>query len=132
MKSRINKAYLPVTLIFVLLNSFIQVFRSFLEKNGFNQTVLILANLILFILTLVGMVVQLKGLRSPNPQAFVRGVYTSLIVKMLVVLVAVFIYAFLNKEHVNKPAIFTSMGIYILYTVVEVASLMKAAKSNAR
>ena len=126
-----RKVFAPIALIFILLNGFILIFRTFLERNGFDQEFLIIANLLLFVLTLAGVLIQLKGLRSPNPQAFVRGVYGSLIIKMFVVMAAVFIYAFLNKENVNKPAIFTSMGMYILYTVVEVITLMKSANRNA-
>lgn len=130
MKNQNKKVYLPVMFIFIFMNSFILVFKSLLERNGIDREFLIIANLVLFLLTIVAIIMQMKGLRSPNPQAFVRGVYGSLIIKMFVVMTAIFIYAFLNKENVNKPAIFISMGIYILYTVVEVISLMKAAKTN--
>jgi hypothetical protein len=36
----------------------------------------------------------------------------------------------MNKENINKPALFTSMGIYVLYTIIEVSGLMKAARKN--
>lgn len=131
MKRQNNKVFLPIIFVFVFLNSFILIFRSFLERNGFDQELLIMANLLLFLLTMAGIFIQLKGLQSPNPQAFVRGVYASLIIKMFVVMAVVFTYAFLNRENINKPGIFTSMGMYIVYTVTEVITLMKASKKNA-
>lgn len=74
--------------------------------------------------------VQSKGIRSPDPQKFVRGVYASMMIKMFICMIAILIYIVLNKKNINKPALFTSMGIYIFYTVIEVSGLMKAARKN--
>ena len=131
MKKQNLKVFRSIVLVFILLNAFIIIFRSLLERNGFDQEFLLIANLVLFIITITGVLIQLRGLASPNPQAFIRGVYASLIIKMFVVMAAVFVYAFLNKEKINKPSIFTSVGMYIVYTVVEVITLMKSAKNNA-
>ena len=46
-------------------------------------------------------------------------------------LIAAFIYISINKSHLNKPALFISMGLYLVYTFVEVSVLMKLLRGNS-
>ena len=123
-----RKAYFPIVLLFIILNGLIIAFKTFLEGNGFDRGFLIWANLFLFIISIGGFLLQRRGLQSPNPQAFVRGVYASMIFKMFLVMAVVLIYVFLTRSKINKPGLFTAMGLYIVYTVIEVTALMKVAK----
>ncbi|MEO6636676.1 MAG: hypothetical protein ABIN25_00280 [Ginsengibacter sp.] len=128
-----TKKYLPLLLLFVFVVAIVFLFRSNLQSAGFDLSLLYIANFILFVLSFLGFLLQLKGLRSANHNAFIRGVYGSLLLKMFVVLIAVFAYVFLTHGKINKPSLFTSMGLYLVYTFVEVAQLMKLArkKTNA-
>ena len=128
-----RKIFLPVILVFIILNSLVIIFKTFLENNGFDRDFLIIANLLLFILSLTAFYLQRRAIQSNNPNAFVRGVYAAMIIKLFVCMIAVTVYAFIKASNINKPALFTSMGIYILYTSFEVAGLMKVArkKNNA-
>lgn len=130
MKSTLSKNFIPVIILFVSLTALIFLLRSLLEDHGFDVNFLLISNLLLFVLSLVAFMIQLKGLRSADPQKFVRGVYASMMIKMFICMIAVLIYIVLNKKNINKPALFTSMGIYIFYTVIEVSGLMKAARKN--
>lgn len=125
-----NKAYLPIVLLFIILNGLILTFKTFLEGHGFDREFLIWANLFLFILSIGGFLLQRKGLNSPNPQAFVRGVYASMIFKMFLVIAVVLVYMLLSGSKINKPGLFTAMGLYVVYTVVEVTALMKVARKK--
>lgn len=125
-----RKAFFPIVLLFIILNGLILTFKTFLEGNGFDREFLIWANLFLFVLSIGGFLLQRRGLQSPNPQAFVRGVYASLMFKMFLVIIVVLIYVFLSRSKINKPGLFTSMGLYIVYTVVEVTALMKVARKK--
>jgi len=133
MKKENKNAFLPVVLAFILLNGVITIFKTFLEKNGFDRDFLIIANLFFFILSLAGFFLQRKGLQSDNANVFIRGVYTSILLKLFLCIIAVTIYAFIRAKNINRPAIFFSMGLYIIYTSIEVATLMRVAreKSNA-
>ncbi len=124
------KAYLPIVMLFIILSVLIFSMRPMLERYGMDQTFLLSANLFLFILSIGGFLLQRKGLASPNPQAFVRGVYASMIFKMFITMAVVLVYVFLNRDRLNKPGLFTAMGLYIVYTVVEVTSLMKVARKK--
>lgn len=130
MNKETHKAYFPIVLLFILLNGLILTAKTFLQSRGFDREFLIWANLFLFLLSIGGFLLQRKGLRSTNPQAFVRGVYASMIFKMFVTMAVVLIYFFIVGSKVNKPALFTAMGLYIVYTAVEVTSLMKLARKK--
>lgn len=130
MSNENRKIFLPVILVFVILNGFIIIFKTFLENNGFDRDFLIITNLLLFTLSLAALYLQRRAIQSNNPNAFVRGVYAAMIIKLFVCMIAVLVYAFIKTSNVNKPALFTSMGIYILYTSFEVAGLMKAARKK--
>lgn len=125
------KKMIPVTLLFVLITALISILKSFLESNGFNTGFLLIGNLILFFLSVSGFLIQLRGIRSSNINAFLRGIYSSLLIKMFIVVIAVVIYIFMNGGIVNKPALFTCMGLYFVYTAIEVKTLMKIARKKS-
>ncbi|MEO8764254.1 MAG: hypothetical protein ABI416_08200 [Ginsengibacter sp.] len=128
-----RKKYVPVIILFVVISAVVIIFRPFLELNGFETTFLLMANVVLCILSLLGFFIQVKGLSSGNVNAFIRSLYSSLLLKMVIVMIAVIAYIFITGGKVNKPSLFTSMGLYFLYTAIEVAQLMKIAhrKPNA-
>jgi hypothetical protein len=123
-----ERKYLPVIIAFILINALMLVFRSFLSVNGFDITFLLVANAILFFLSLLGFFIQARGLRSTNINAFIRGIYSSLLLKMVVIMIAVLVYILVAGGKVNQPSLFTSMGLYVLYTSLEVAQLMKISR----
>lgn len=122
------KIFFPITIVFIILNALILTFETFLEGKGFDRNFLVIANLLLFSLCVAGLFLQRKGLQSSNTNAFIRSVYGAMLLKIFVCLAAVMVYIFSNASTVNKPALFASMGIYLLYTSIEVAALMKALR----
>ena len=129
--SKSRRAFLPIVVLFIVLNGLFIAGKGMLERWGANLDVLIWGNLLLFAITLVSFLVAIKGLRSPNPNAFVRSVYGSIMLKLFVCLIAAFIYIFLNRQNLNKPAFFTLMGLYLVYTFLEVSTLTKMLKQRA-
>ena len=125
-----RKPYLPILLVFIILNGLIIASKNFLDTHGFDREFLIYANLFLFLLSIGGFLLQRRGVESPNPQAFVRGIYTSNLFKMFLTIILVLLYVFLMRSKINKPGLFTAMGLYIIYTAVEVTALMKLARKK--
>ena len=121
---------LPIIIFFILLNALFLVGKNFLERSGFDQAVLIIGNLVLFAATLVSFVFAKRGLRSENPQAFVRSVYLSIMIKLFICLIAALVYIFLFRKNLNRPALFTCMGLYLVYTFIEVSVLTKMLKQK--
>lgn len=124
------KKFIPVVGLFLLVNMILFIFGNSLKESGFNIGFLLVANAILFLITFLGFYVQTKGVRSTNVNAFIRGVYSSLLIKMFVIVVAIVIYILLMGGKMDKLSILTAMGIYIIYTVVEVVQLTKIARKK--
>ena len=120
----------PVVMLFVILNAFFLSARKFLENNDFDQTVLIVGNLVLFVVTLLSFILVKHNLRSNNPHAFVRSVYLSIMVKLFICIIAALIYIFVFRKELNKPALFTCMGLYLIYTLMEVSALTRLLKEK--
>lgn len=124
------KRFIPIIGLFLLVNMILFIFGNSLKESGFNIGFLLVANAILFLITFLGFYVQTKGVRSTNINAFVRGVYSSLLIKMFVIVIAIVIYILVMGGKIDKLSILTAMGIYIIYTVVEVVQLMKIARKK--
>ncbi|MBK5272559.1 MAG: hypothetical protein JJE22_16270 [Bacteroidia bacterium] len=121
---------LPAFILFILLNGFFLSGKSMLEKWDADQGVLLIGNLILFSVTLVSYLLSIRGLKSDNPHAAVRSVYGSFMVKFFICIIAAFAYIMSEKKNVNKPALFMCMGLYIVYSVIEVSVLTKLSKQK--
>jgi hypothetical protein len=133
MKNDLFKKFIPVIALFVFINLLIFILKTFLIESGFEISFLLISNVVIFLLTLFGFFIQSKTVSSSNVNAFIRGIYSSLLLKMFVIVAAIFIYIYITGGKVNKPSLFTSMLFYLLYTFIEVVQLMKLArkKTNA-
>jgi hypothetical protein len=120
----------PMILVFILLNAFFLVDRAWLDKKGIDQDVLIIGNMLLFLVSLGTFLITHRSLQSTNQNAFVRAMYGGFIIKFFVVAIAAFVYIMAAKKNVNKPALFICMGLYIVYTFIEVSSLLRVLKQK--
>lgn len=120
----------PMVLVFILINGFFVLAKSALDKWGVDQSVAIGGNLILFLVSLASFLLTRRSLRSANPNAFVRAIYGSFIIKFFVCAIAAFAYIMTVKKEVNKPALFICMALYIVYTALEVSALLKLLKQK--
>lgn len=124
------KKFIPVIGLFLLVNLIVFMFGNSLKEYGFNIGFLVVANALLFLLTFFGFYIQTKGIGSTNINAFIRGIYLSLLLKMFVIVGAILIYILVMGGQANKPSLFASMGIYLVYTFLEVIQLMKIARKK--
>ncbi len=120
----------PIIIFFVLLNALFIADKNFLERHGFDQSILIIGNIILFGATLLSFVLATRGLKSVNARAFVRSVYVSIMVKLFICVIAALIYIFIFRKNLNKPSLFACMGLYLVYTFIEVSVLTKLLKEK--
>jgi Ca2+/Na+ antiporter len=115
---------LPASVFSILSVLFYTIHQS---NPLFSLTVLMGGNILMALLTLITYFIVKKQV-DERPQAFVRGVYSGTFLKMMVCLIAIVIYAMLNRTTLHKPTLFVLFGIYAIYTVLETAVLMKLAK----
>ena len=126
----VKRPFVPISVFFILLNAFFVAGKGLLEKWGVDQSVLILGNLLLFVVTAISFAVSSRGLKATNPHAFVRAVYGSVMIKFFVFAIAAFIYIQSAKAAVNKSGLFICMGLYLVYTFMEVSVLTKLLKNK--
>jgi len=122
------RVFRPAIILFIILNAVFLLTKEKLESWGFDISVLLLGNILLFLISLLSFRMLLKGLKSKSNAMFLRMFYGSFMVKLFLLAIAAFIYIMSAREMVNKPALFTCMGIYIIYTFIEISGLMKINK----
>ena len=130
MNKNLLQSIRPLILVFIFFTAFFISGKSWLDKKGVDQNVLIIGNLVLFLISLSAFLITNKALLSSNPQAFVRAMYSSFIIKFFVLAVAAFVYIMVAKKNVNKPALIACAGLYIIYTGIETRALMKMLKQK--
>ena len=82
--------------------------------------VVISANLILFVFSVLNIYFQSRNIHNPNPNAVIRGVMAGMFLKLFGLAAAAVIYLFAAGAGRSVNALFVSMGLYILYTWLEV------------
>lgn len=94
----------------------------------FQTTALHTANVIMLSLSLCAYVLVNKKI-AERPQAFVQGVYSASLLKLMVCMVAMLGYVLLHKDKLHKPTIFALLGIYAIYSATETILLSKSART---
>jgi hypothetical protein len=123
-----GRSFLPILLVFILSGLFIFLARPLLAGWNTDYRVLLVGNGILFLVTGISFWLYTRALQNANVHAFLRVMYGSLLIKMLVCLVATFIYAFMAGRTVNRNGVIGCFVLYILYTFFEVKILMNFSK----
>ena len=123
-KTDIGGFFRPVIIFFILINALCLTCAGWLDKKGIDHIVLMYANLILFILTLIACYIHIRAIKNNNPYAFIRGVTLASLMKLLVIAVSVAVY-FFTAETKSVYAVVTAMLLYIGYTIFEVKGAMR-------
>ena len=114
-----NKSVLPLVLLFLVTASLTLVFSKTLMQHGIDWQVLIGGNLFIYIVTMVSMQLLRQGLNAATTYAFLTRAYGGIMLKLFACAAAAFVYIFVNGSKLNKPALFTCMGLYMVYTFME-------------
>src|SRR3954469_9051301 len=125
-----NKSAGTLVIVFFIIAVSIYIFRNFLELQGFDWRILSGGNVFLYIVTTLSMQMLAKGLNAENTNAFVRHAYSGILIKLFACAGVAFIYILVSGKNLNKPALFACMGLYLVYTFVELTVIMK--QSNAK
>ena len=130
MKKETRQLFVPIVILFIVLNALFIAGKSWLTKYGMSQEVLIIGNLILFAVTVASLYFHVKGFLHKNIQVFFRSVYGALMIKMFVCAAAVIIYAIAAKPNINKPALYICMALYFVYSFMEVRMVFRLLKQK--
>jgi hypothetical protein len=120
-----RKIFLPLVLVFVVVNLLALLMGSVFKTWNIDPWLFAGANCLLFLISIYNAVQHLKVMSQSNPHAMVRGVMGSTVLKLFVLGTAAFIYLYNTGEHRNVNGLFLSMGLYILYTWLDVRIALK-------
>lgn len=131
-KINYRKYFLPILLIFIIINSACLFLQAFLHEKGIDARVILGANIILFILSVIALLMHISAVKNPNPQVFVRSVMAASFIKLMVLALSALAYLALAKESRNIPGVIASMGLYVIYTVIEIRNASKLNRDNGQ
>lgn len=117
----IRKQLTPILYLFVLVNAmllFVNAFYAGMLK--FNFKFVMVVNLMLFGMSIYNFI-RLQKTNTANPNAMVRSVMTGTLLKMVIFAGAALAYASQKKSPVGYPTLLTSMGLYLIYTWLEIS-----------
>ncbi|HJV18832.1 MAG TPA: hypothetical protein VJ552_03040 [Sediminibacterium sp.] len=120
-----KKQLLPLLVLMVLVNTVAVLFGNAMRQEHIDGRVIIAANTLLFIICASSLYMQIQSLSNTNPHVMVRGVMGSVVLKLFVLGTAAFIYLYAAGENKSVNALFISMGLYIVYTWLEVRIAMR-------
>ncbi|MEP7238776.1 MAG: hypothetical protein ABI685_12950 [Ferruginibacter sp.] len=124
------KAVFPLFITFFVLTAIIFAANIFYTNKGIGYTVVMGGNCLFFLISLFVFRMQYLAMYNANPNVFIRSVMGGMIIKVFACVMAVIAYYFISGATFNKPAVYASMVIYIVYLVVEVKTIMKLNKTK--
>ena len=124
------KAVRPLFITFAVLALLILAASFLYAEKGINYYVVMGANCLFLMISLVVFKMQFSAMYNKNPNMFIRSVMGGTIIKMFGCLAAIIIYYLLSRPNFNKPAVYIGMVIYIIYLVVEVKTIMSLNKTK--
>jgi hypothetical protein len=126
-----QKTIRPILLIFIFINAILIILRKAISSKGVDVDVCIISNLLMCAVTILSIFMIRKNLKSDNPHAFVRGVNSSVLMKLMICAGVAFAYIIIvGSNKVNAPALFIFMAFYIIYTFLEVRILTALNKEK--
>lgn len=125
-----RKPWIPIILVFALLNGVIILQEKWIDKKGIDTDVLMYGNLILFAATVLSLMAYIRSMKNHTSGGALRGMYGSFMIKFFACAIAAAAYILVNKNNINKPALIICMCLYVFYTVLEVITLQKMLKRS--
>ena len=127
-----SKLAFPFVSLFIIITIVCFAFATQLDALKINHWVFFVANIILFFVAIITMLMHKMSVKNSNPRAFTNGVMTSMVIKLFVIGTAVLVYA--SKAGAGKSVygVYAGMVLYLIYTALEVKiALQMNKKPNA-
>jgi hypothetical protein len=123
-----NKTFFPLILLFLGLTLVFFLLRLNFHDTPVDFQVLIGGNCLLFLVGIISSGMNIRAMKHQRTQGFLRLVYGAFIFKFFVLAIAAFVYIAVFKKMISKPALFGCLGLYFIYTFIEMRSVMKMSK----
>jgi hypothetical protein len=113
------KHLLPVLFVFVIVNAILLSAHSLLAEQYVKYEFVMAVNLMLLMMSIFNFN-RIRKVDMNNPRALVNSVMIGTILKMVVFAGAALFYATQKKAPVGMPTLLSSMGLYLVYTWLEI------------
>lgn len=125
-----NKLFAGLLIVFVVVCLFTVLLKAQLLNFKIDYKVVLTANALLFLLSIISLLLHVSALNKPNPQAFIRSIMLANIIKILTLAAAAFIYISVAGKTTSTNAVFVGLFLYIIYTWVEKRATVQLSKSR--
>ncbi|MFL9483148.1 hypothetical protein ACI6Q2_10265 [Chitinophagaceae bacterium LWZ2-11] len=129
--SGLSKLLMPLIAVFLFINGICLYFIQFSQKYGLGNIdfgVILWGNVILGLLSIITIAIHYKTVKKGNPQVFIRGVMAGTFLKLMVVMITILVYVNMAGKNKNRTAVLICMGLYVIYTILEVLATSRLNK----
>ncbi len=120
-----SKHLYPIGLLFIFVNAGIEFGLKQLIDYKFVPTVIAYANVLLFVVTLLGLLALIHASKNPNPNVLVRTIMAVMGLRLLGLAVAVLLYMKLAGAAISPRSVYAAFALYPLYTWLEIRLFLK-------
>ena len=109
----------------------VALFRLHQYTPAYDYGVMEVGNILMALLSISAWLLVNRNLHEKT-DAFIRGVYSASLLKLMVCMFSILFFVFLNRSHIHKPTIFVLFGIYAVYTIFETIVLSKLVRDKRK
>jgi hypothetical protein len=114
-----TKQLTGLLIVFTVVTAIAFFLKEKLAEFKVDYLVVLAANLLLFLLSIISIGLHARAVSNPNPQAFIRSIMLANILKVFTVAIVALIYILASKKNTSVNAIFVGLFLYIVYTWLE-------------
>jgi hypothetical protein len=126
----IKVTLLLLTVVFLTVNALLSSLQATFQQYQIQTSVVLWGNLLLFVLSIGAALLHGVGMRSTDPYVFYRMVMLATMQKLFISAIVVVLYIVAVGKAKNAPGIYVGMGLYLIYTTIEVVGALRL--SNKR
>ena len=119
------KLLYPIIALFMFVNAAVLFGEQALINYKFVPTVIMSANLLLFALTLVGLLSLISAAKDPNPNVLVRTVMAFMGFRLIGLAVIIVSYIKMSGAGISPRSVYAGLALYPLYTWLEIKLFLK-------
>ncbi|MEY4552858.1 MAG: hypothetical protein RL099_1186 [Bacteroidota bacterium] len=119
------KLLYPIIALFIFVNAAILLGEQELIKYKFVPTVINGANLLLFALTLLGLLALISAAKDPNPNVLVRTVMAFMGFRLIGLAVILVSYIKMSGAGISPRSVYAGFALYPIYTWLEIRLFLK-------
>jgi hypothetical protein len=119
------KLLYPIIALFIFVNAAILLGEQELIKYKFVPTVINGANILLFALTLLGLLSLISAAKDPNPNVLVRTVMAFMGFRLIGLAVILVSYIKMSGAGISPRSVYAGFALYPIYTWLEIRLFLK-------